>query len=384
MILLVGLAGGNIESNRKTCSNLSICVSFSLQEFKLPDMDGFPSIIAEIVRDCLHLDPSLRPTADDIAERLVKSQFRSNEVSRDEDGNTELHRWVVDDDKFKIDHALRNNQPIMMNAVNARGETPLMLVKSEEAQEALLSYRKVPSYSSEPSRIPEFFHNIDEFGTFLRLTQREDLEGIRSLGRVEFRDFEKQVHDQRAAWRGETPLHIAARSGNTELFDMLMNLKFFDERKVNIDAQTALHLASVHGHAGIIEQLVRLQDDSKADSTRGAPAGHFVNIQDNLGKTALHVPAQGGKLSATDMLLRYKSTKVNMTDVNGQSPLFASLSGASANQQTQVAVLKRFLEHPRVDINKTDSSGETIFHKVAREGNAITANVLIGRKRMRT
>ena len=77
-------------------------VAVVLQELPpLPNMASFPLIIADIARDCLQLDPASRPTATDIAERLVRWKFRAVDLNRDENGNTLLHRAVESCDEKK-------------------------------------------------------------------------------------------------------------------------------------------------------------------------------------------------------------------------------------------------------------------------------------------
>ena len=146
-------------------------------------------VIAEIVRECLQFDPALRPSANDIAERLVRSQFQDMELTRDEHGNTENHRQCLTYwNGRNIGYELNRRKTVMINAVNLRGETALMLARNNGIRGALLAYQRVPPCNPEPSRVPEYYHNIDVFGTLLKLTTQEDVEGVTSLGGLDLQD----------------------------------------------------------------------------------------------------------------------------------------------------------------------------------------------------
>ena len=142
-------------------------------------MDDFPPIVADIVRDCLRTDPPSRPTANDVAERLVRWQFRKVYPFHDGNGNTYLHRRAHFSNFSRF--LSRSNNPLMINVENFVGETPLMCA-DEEAIQSFLSYMPVPPENEEPSRIPECLHNIDVFGALMRLAENQNVAQIKRIG----------------------------------------------------------------------------------------------------------------------------------------------------------------------------------------------------------
>ncbi|WP_257264488.1 ankyrin repeat domain-containing protein, partial [Endozoicomonas sp. ONNA2] len=78
--------------------------------------------------------------------------------------------------------------------------------------------------------------------------------------------------DVAADHQGETPLHLAAKQGNTEIVKTLLAAEGINVNEKDDDSQTALHYAACMGHAEIIEALL-------------ADNGIAINGEDNYGRT---------------------------------------------------------------------------------------------------
>ncbi|XP_059902884.1 ankyrin repeat and SOCS box protein 3-like isoform X1 [Gadus macrocephalus] len=130
--------------------------------------------------------------------------------------------------------------------------------------------------------------------------------------------------------RGLTPLHEAARAGETgcvrEVLSMAaasgVFIEYVNTRATN--GQTAVFMAAAEGHTDIVKLL--------------ATAGANINVKDASGLTPLLAAVSNDK-PATAMALIRKGRAVHVTDVSGQSCLhLASAQGSSE----LVSMLLRF------------------------------------------
>lgn len=335
-------------------------------------MDGFPPIIVEIVRNCCQFEPSHRPTADEIAEKLIQSQFSNVDDRRATMGSTTLHYIVSKDFTRNAATKLQSPEPMLVNALNYLGESPLMLAKSYPMLKVLLLYERIPSCNTEPSRIQEYHHNVDVFGALLMLTERQNLNQIKFLAKdLPNYKFLKDMFDQAGNRDGQTPLHIASKLGNTELLDDLMDLRLLNIMKTDTNGQTALHVASHGGYAEVIRSILSVQQNHMSKGGMHTSNAQFsnisiANIQDRMGKTALHFAAASGNASACKLLLSFSATKVNLCDKAGQSPIFDSISAENERSPQRCEALQAFLRNPSVRLNLENVSGELIMHKISR------------------
>ena len=87
-----------------------------------------------------------------------------------------------------------------------------------------------------------------------------------------------------------TPLHIAARDGNTPVVQALLAAPEILVNTQNILGWTPLHLAAMEGHTAVVQLLL-------------AAPGILVNTQDNAGWTPLHWASECGRLAVVQALL---------------------------------------------------------------------------------
>src|SRR5579863_2253407 len=162
--------------------------------------------------------------------------------------------------------------------------------------------------------------------------------------------FDKDSH-------GQTPLHVAAYTGQTEMAELLLANKA-DANAADNYGSTPLHLAARAGRRDLAELLIT----NKAD----------VNARDKDGWTPLHFTAVGDdKLEAVDKMAIEKLLLDHNADVNikangGYTPLhFAASWGARDKAELLLA--------HNADVSARDNKGETPLHVVGwrdREGVA--------------
>jgi ankyrin repeat protein len=125
----------------------------------------------------------------------------------------------------------------------------------------------------------------------------------------------------------ETCLHEAAENGRAQVIELLLQKGANPDLARLRDGSTPLHLAAERGHADAVKALVRLA---------------FVNVSDDLGRTALHRACQEGHEAVVDLLL----------DAN------ADVLAQDFEQKTPLAVASELSEKTRVAYARTGHQTE--------------------------
>ena len=179
--------------------------------------------------------------------------------------------------------------------------------------------------------------------------------------------------------RGMTPLHVAAREGETEMMRLFL-LKGANIDALDNDKQTPVFLAVFHGHVaaglalmaagadvgvpcyvlkwsvahaaargGLVEILEALVDN-----------GADVNAVDDTNVTPLHTAARFNKARSIHVLVE-AGADINARSSGGRTPLHHA--AFTLSHGALLALLRR-----GVDVNAQDENGETPLHDAAREG----------------
>ncbi|KAJ5167207.1 uncharacterized protein N7482_005988 [Penicillium canariense] len=147
---------------------------------------------------------------------------------------------------------------------------------------------------------------------------------------------------------GRTPLHWACASGNWRLAELLLTRS--DGPKAEIDAvelrgKTALHIATAHDRADIVQLL--LQHDAA------------VNACSDGGWTPLHNACERGCAAIVRILLR-AGAHINSQLLNGVTPLHLAAQGGHTE------VVECLLERPDLKRRVRDNFGSTPFLRAAQ------------------
>ncbi|CAK4087938.1 unnamed protein product [Aphanomyces euteiches] len=178
-----------------------------------------------------------------------------------------------------------------------------------------------------------------------------------------------------------TPLYHAAKYGQTEALEMLLNDDKIDVSVKSSYNGTAFEVAAANGHIGVLKALL---DDNMVDQTflnehsallKAAALGHanvvrylFAIDGINLGETALHFATKKGRLEIVRMLLDHDGIEVNLSNEVNES----ALHYASSNGYVEIA---RLLLERGVHINAQSKTGYTALHNaiVRRKSNIVQA-----------
>jgi cytohesin len=157
---------------------------------------------------------------------------------------------------------------------------------------------------------------------------------------------------------GTTALHVAVRAGN------LAGVRAALAQNANVNAPdeygwTPLHQAAWEGHVAVVQVLLGVGADVKAQISDGFYEGY----------TALHVAAEKGRVETVRALLG-KGAGVNAAPENGWTPLHKAAEYGNAG------VVQVLLEKG-ANANASDEGGYTALHLAAQNGHVAAVQVLL-------
>ncbi|MFZ0564738.1 MAG: ankyrin repeat domain-containing protein [Chlamydiales bacterium] len=180
---------------------------------------------------------------------------------------------------------------------------------------------------------------------------------------------------------GLTPVHIAAREGDSDFLDELCQLKsWIPLFRLNLNAednkgQSPLHHAAMKGNTAIIDKLINI--------TSWLPFYYAVNpnAQDLDGKTPLHTAVQNGQSNAVSTIVKisnraissYNNVNLNAKDKNQETPLHIAV----IKNDKEIAEI---LYLHKADINAKNKKGETPLHLAI--GNSSVLDFLLSIRRI--
>jgi ankyrin repeat protein len=188
---------------------------------------------------------------------------------------------------------------------------------------------------------------------------------------------------------GRAPLHYACAEGHLEVARELLKRGAKIEAKTK-NGWTALHAASFRGHAALVRLLLN--------------EGAQIEVKDDEGCTPLYCASQEGELEAVRLLLE-RGAVADARAIDGSTALMFSCEkghaavvrellqrGADANAHNNVGAtalhfasyhgraeaMRELLKRHDVNINVQDEHGTTPLMDACKEGNLMTATILIG------
>ncbi|CAH8347942.1 unnamed protein product [Eruca vesicaria subsp. sativa] len=202
---------------------------------------------------------------------------------------------------------------------------------------------------------------------------------------------ERRKKNESPGKRGDSPLHIAARTGNlSKVKDLIRGGCDGEElrellSKQNLEGETPLYTAAENGHSTVVEEMLEHMDLQTASVAArngfdpfhvAAKQGHlevlkilletFPNLAmttDLLCTTALHTAATQGHIDVVNLLLETDSNLAKIAKNNGKTALH------SAARMGHVEVVKSLIGNDPSIGFRTDKKGQTALHMAVKGQN---------------
>ncbi|KAG5545349.1 hypothetical protein RHGRI_017724 [Rhododendron griersonianum] len=160
--------------------------------------------------------------------------------------------------------------------------------------------------------------------------------------------------------KGDTPLHIAARAGDSLLVTLLINCDWREGalELENEEGNTALHEALGHHHRKVAWILIN----------KNPSAWYSVNKE---GKSVLYLAAEAGFVDLVKLLMENPVGNCFVKGrIRNKSPVHAAIIGKNiASSKGQVDIIQAMLQHRPDSRELLTLKGQNIFHVAAKSGN---------------
>ncbi len=177
---------------------------------------------------------------------------------------------------------------------------------------------------------------------------------------------------------GRIPLQYAAYNGKLDIVKY-----FIDEEKIDVNIKdhggwAPLYYASCGGYSNVINYLGKIHNTDLISNLQGnstsleIPNSNNIEVQDELGRTPLHLAAEAGDLSKINLLCDDYNANIEAQDNFGYTPIFF------ATQSGKLNVVSLLLYYG-ANINAQDMYGSTPLHCAAQEGNLDMIQLLLSR-----
>jgi ankyrin repeat protein len=277
---------------------------------------------------------------DQLQEYIAKRPYSVNFVDPD-DNHTPLHKAVLQGNSSIVDILINTN--VSLNSLDRAGETPLHLACLKGHQtivDALLKAGAQVNLKDRHGRTP--LHNAvlaDKAAIVVSLVQHKA----------------HLTPDK----RGNSPLHIAAEKGHSEVLNLLLSMKSATKRIFdgNVGKKfTPLHLAAAKGHTTCVVLLLQKMKPK-------------IDVTDHHGMTPLHHAAIQGHFDVAEKLLE-ATANVDARDRTQMTPMhYAAKKG-------HVLLLKLLIEK-KGDVNALNVKKMSPLHFAAKYGHIEVASLLI-------
>ena len=148
---------------------------------------------------------------------------------------------------------------------------------------------------------------------------------------------------QQVTYGENTILHVAAHFGKTEFAEEILNLDRSLLCKLNKKGETPLHIAARLGYTNMASLLIKKEDVEQ---------GMKLLAIENLAKdTALHVAFRNGHLEIVKLLIEKDPTLGLITNKAQESPLFVAVDWEFYNIALEILKLQEFSVEGRTKRN---------------------------------
>lgn len=190
---------------------------------------------------------------------------------------------------------------------------------------------------------------------------------------------------------GQTALFCAVQSGTEEAVKMLLDQDFVDPNHRDKDGLTPLSQVFCNWRNGVAELLLNKGANPRSLNNDGGTLlfsavegqvegvqflldnGVDLNVQDNLGVTALHLAVALKKRPIVELFLQQEGIDVNLKESTGRTALIYAAEGGDD------LLIQLLLGHMSVDLNAMDNTGQTPLLKAARYGHEAVVEILLER-----
>ncbi|CAL9204477.1 unnamed protein product [Musa hybrid cultivar] len=169
-----------------------------------------------------------------------------------------------------------------------------------------------------------------------------------------------------AAHLSDSPLHIAASLGHSDLVREILTVNPELAHGRNREGLSALHLAFAQGHLSVVNELLQY-----------AAAANLCLATDNDGLMPAHTAALRGRLDVLTVLL--DACPESARAVTSQGDSIFHLTVKSNSFETVQFLLNRTDENDEL-LNSGDAKGNTVLHLAVARKQLQTVKLLLGRR----
>ncbi|KAF7851379.1 hypothetical protein BT93_L4050 [Corymbia citriodora subsp. variegata] len=207
---------------------------------------------------------------------------------------------------------------------------------------------------------------------------------------LSFISSDKKKAKESPGKRGDSPLHLAARAGNSsKVREILHNCSPNESKsllsKLNLESETPLYAAAEYGHVSVVAEILKHSDLESASipARNGFDAFHiaakhghlevlkellrvFPNLEmttDSSCTTALHTAAAQGHIDVVNLLLETDSNLIKIARNNGKSVLH------TAARMGHLEVVRSLSNKDPSSGFRTDKKGQTALHMAVKGQN---------------
>ena len=336
-----------LENDRRTCFHVAAECSNS----------GFANAISEALEEVLGEDQAKRVLNkalekrdgdDRVAALLAKEDQTLRAILR----LSNLERPVFEDGRL-IHYAAFTNDVLLCDCLVALGAvvdsfnnksfTALKISSKKGHLEVTRSLLQAGANPNLVSKNPGFtaLNNAAQFG---------HLECVRLL--IEYRASIDSLD------MATTPVHSAAYGGHVKVLDYFLKECCTDVNLLNTNGKVPLYQATIQGHTACVQLLLRY----------GANVNLTVSDQE---ETLVHIAVKENKRQVLRALLEHKA-KPDEATKSGKTPLMLAV------EQDNVDFIPLIMSYG-ITLIKKDSSGNTVFHYLAKHGSTKCAKYLLRR-----
>eukprot|EP01127_Copromyxa_protea_P017253 TRINITY_DN5234_c2_g1_i1.p1 TRINITY_DN5234_c2_g1~~TRINITY_DN5234_c2_g1_i1.p1 ORF type:complete len:570 (+),score=82.83 TRINITY_DN5234_c2_g1_i1:1620-3329(+) len=161
---------------------------------------------------------------------------------------------------------------------------------------------RVESPSKEVSPVHGLFTKLN------RYLKQDNLAHIHGV----LKDIYKLAEDKQSLPNGKTPLHLATRNSNMDIWKLLISMGLHQNNKIDKEGNAPLHYAAQFCNIVAVKALIS--------------SGANLNIGNSDNTPPLHVAAFVGSLDVLNILLE-AGANINFTDTKNQVALHYAISG---------------------------------------------------------